>query len=325
MTVVGATRPPAPMTVALGRGLPVERVTIVGPVSSVVVRFAFVAPPGRNSATLPSTWMWSPTETVGAVLVKTKIPFGRGWIGVDGRVGLLDPEAIGGIGRHDSARGNRCADQRREVRGALDRVDAGGATVVVDDGAGALAVADGRPGDVRDVHEEGLVGLDGGVTVDRDIERVGGIAGRNRLACQALRHVVVVGRRRRVVIGGDVERHAAGGRRRREADREAERRRSGVALVRRNVVDREFGSHRPTLSGQREVIDSEAVIRAGNKVGVDPAQPERGARGNRQPSHAWMRPTSGLARRCRSTRRRRPRSQRDWRNRAGRTQSRCPL
>ena len=47
------TRPPKPRTVAAGSGLPVERTAIVGPVISVVVRFALAAPPGRNSVTQP--------------------------------------------------------------------------------------------------------------------------------------------------------------------------------------------------------------------------------------------------------------------------------
>ena len=73
MTVVGWVRPPAPITVAGGSALPDERTVTVGLAISVVVRFVLVAPPGRNSATVPNTRTASPTATVGAELVKTKI------------------------------------------------------------------------------------------------------------------------------------------------------------------------------------------------------------------------------------------------------------
>ena len=43
-------------------------------VMSLVERFVDVAPPARNSATVPATRTASPTLTLGAELVKTKIP-----------------------------------------------------------------------------------------------------------------------------------------------------------------------------------------------------------------------------------------------------------
>ena len=75
MTSVGGTRPPAPIRIGVGSGLPVLCTTIVGPVSSVVVRFAVDAPPGRNSETVPVTVAASPTLTdVGEFNVNTKTP-----------------------------------------------------------------------------------------------------------------------------------------------------------------------------------------------------------------------------------------------------------
>ena len=74
ITAVGRARPPMPRTVAAGSGLPVERTAIVGPVISVVVRFALDEPPGRNSVTSPDTRTESPTFTVGADEVKTRSP-----------------------------------------------------------------------------------------------------------------------------------------------------------------------------------------------------------------------------------------------------------
>src|SRR5713101_4610314 len=75
MTEVGGMRPPRPTIVAAGSGLPCERTVTVGDTSSVVVRFAVAAPPGRNSLTVALTRTASPTLTeVGAVLVKTKMP-----------------------------------------------------------------------------------------------------------------------------------------------------------------------------------------------------------------------------------------------------------
>ena len=74
MMLVGSVRPPLPRTVVAGNGFTVESVAIVGPVISVVVRLALVAPPGRNSVTSPETRTESPTFTVGADEVKTRMP-----------------------------------------------------------------------------------------------------------------------------------------------------------------------------------------------------------------------------------------------------------
>src|SRR6266849_2208731 len=76
MTEVGGILPPRPMTVAAGSALPCERTVVVGDTSSVVVRFAVVAPPGRNSLTVAFTRTASPTLTeVGALPVNTKMPW----------------------------------------------------------------------------------------------------------------------------------------------------------------------------------------------------------------------------------------------------------
>src|SRR3954447_9017252 len=74
MIVSGGTRPPEPITVAVGRAFPVESTEIDGVASSVVVRFPFAAPPGRNSCTRAFTETASPTFTAGAEEVKTKMP-----------------------------------------------------------------------------------------------------------------------------------------------------------------------------------------------------------------------------------------------------------
>lgn len=60
----------------VGAGTAAVPVTVIfACVSSVVVRFVTPpAPPGRNSATVPCTVTASPTETVGAELVKTNRP-----------------------------------------------------------------------------------------------------------------------------------------------------------------------------------------------------------------------------------------------------------
>ncbi len=71
ITSVGGTRPPGPISVAGGSGFPADRTVMVSGATSSV----FVSPvaPGRNSLTRPPTWRLSPTKTVGAELVKTKI------------------------------------------------------------------------------------------------------------------------------------------------------------------------------------------------------------------------------------------------------------
>ena len=74
MIVSGGMRPPVPITVGAGSGLPVESTATVGEASSVVVRFPLETPPGRNSCTRPVTRTESPTVAVGADEVKTKMP-----------------------------------------------------------------------------------------------------------------------------------------------------------------------------------------------------------------------------------------------------------
>ncbi len=73
ITAVGGTRPAAPMTVSAISDPGPPGVT-VGEVISVVVRFALVAPPGRNSVTRPVTVTACPTETDAPMPVpKTRI------------------------------------------------------------------------------------------------------------------------------------------------------------------------------------------------------------------------------------------------------------
>src|SRR5262245_63619221 len=67
-------RPPLPTTTAAGSGFPVETTVTVGDESSVVLRFAFVALPGRNSCTRALTCTASPVDTVGDDEVKTNTP-----------------------------------------------------------------------------------------------------------------------------------------------------------------------------------------------------------------------------------------------------------
>jgi hypothetical protein len=66
MTSDGGTRPPVPTTVAAGSAFPLERTVTDGEVISVVVRFAVLEPPGRNSTMFPLTSTESPTVTLAA-------------------------------------------------------------------------------------------------------------------------------------------------------------------------------------------------------------------------------------------------------------------
>src|SRR5262245_19121961 len=72
ITVEGGIRPPVPITIGGGNGLPDDTTEKVGDAICVLVRFAaeFV-PGGRNSVTLPLTCTSSPTLTLGTVLVNT--------------------------------------------------------------------------------------------------------------------------------------------------------------------------------------------------------------------------------------------------------------
>src|ERR1043166_3647262 len=69
--VFGGTRPPVPTMIGVGVGLPDDRTVTAGEAISVLVN---PPAPGRNSFTVPLTLTESPTLTVGAVDVKTKIP-----------------------------------------------------------------------------------------------------------------------------------------------------------------------------------------------------------------------------------------------------------
>ena len=224
-----------------------------------------------NSETVPVTRTRCPSATaVGQPLQKTKIPSEVERVGVDVDVLLLEEEALQLRARlvvagHDALDRDRGARNRRRGAGALHLVDVVHAPVVVGDGAQALDVAGGGSGDVGDVDEERLVGLDGGVAVDRDAEVVRpGRARRDRLAGEALRDVVVVlGRRvvvlRRAVGGRDVERHAAGVRGGGERDGERERGRARrVPLGQGDVADVERRRDRAALRGDGEVVDRRA-------------------------------------------------------------------
>ena len=59
----GGTRPPVPITVGVGSGLPLETTATTGLVSSVSVRLVALE---RNSVTLPTTLTSSPTLTPAA-------------------------------------------------------------------------------------------------------------------------------------------------------------------------------------------------------------------------------------------------------------------
>ena len=62
----GIWRPPAPTTIAAGRSLPEDRISMVGPLSWVSARFPVEAPPAMYSSTVPVTSAASPTATEGA-------------------------------------------------------------------------------------------------------------------------------------------------------------------------------------------------------------------------------------------------------------------
>ena len=73
MTCVGGIRPPAPIIMGAGREPLLKRVIVGLPPIWVVERLPVLTPPGVNSLTVPVTVMESPTLTVGALLVNTKM------------------------------------------------------------------------------------------------------------------------------------------------------------------------------------------------------------------------------------------------------------
>ena len=197
-------------------------------------------------------------------------------------VGILDVEAaVGGRALEvadDDALGADDAGGRGGSAAALDRVDrrervAADRGVVVDDRSLSLPVGDRRAGDVRDVDEERLVRLDGGVAVDEDVERVVELSGRDRLAVSASR----CSRRAAgaAVRGRDVEGDAA---RACAAERLTVNvtGRAGVALAGGDVVDREGGVDRRTRTrgsadcSARECEVGAVVVGIGARSGAPP-------------------------------------------------------
>ena len=80
--------------------MPVDRTAIVGRADLGGGQVGAAGAAGRNSWTVPLTSTASPTLTVGAALVKTKMRFGCRVVGV--RVGILEVEAVGDLGGHDA-------------------------------------------------------------------------------------------------------------------------------------------------------------------------------------------------------------------------------
>src|SRR5439155_1567800 len=133
----------------------------------------------------------------------------------------------------------------------------GGHRVVVDNGALALAVPHGAAGGAGEVDEEGLVGLVVGVAVGQDGEGLARLVGGEGDGARA-GLVVGVGRRGGAVGGGVVDgdgRSAWAG----QGDGERERRRPGVALSRRHVIDGQ---------DQRVVVQDGALALAVGDEGV---------------------------------------------------------
>ena len=68
-----------------------------------------------------------------------------------------------------------------------------------------MVICHSRPAYISNVHQERFIGLDCGVSVNCDGERVGRLSGGNKLIRQILSDVIIIGRSCGVVLGSNVE------------------------------------------------------------------------------------------------------------------------
>ncbi len=148
-------------------------------------------------------------------------------ITVAGRILQVEPaQSSLEVTNYDAAHRHGLVADRRGIAAPLHLVDRriGGAGVrrgvVVADRALALAIRDRRACDVRDIDKERLIPLGDDVAVDQDSKGVRRAAGRDGLAGQRGRLIIVVGSSCSSVSGGDVERNTARISRSGETDRE---------------------------------------------------------------------------------------------------------
>ena len=244
----------------------------------------------KRSRAKPVTRTLSPTFTVLALPVKTKIP---------SEVAVL-PSPVGSWMKKPllpvepsksptttPSRASRCPGDRRCGAAALDRVDrrvriAADRSVVIEDRALSLPVGKCRAGHVGDVDEERFVWLDGGVAVDEDVERVARLPAGIVWAGQRLRGVVAVGCSRAAVRRRDVEGDAA-------APAAAERLTVNVnvvvpalpSLCETSLIESVFPGGAPT--GVTETLSTaRPSSEPGAISGIRPADPERRSVGDAQ-------------------------------------------
>ena len=190
----------------------------------------------------------------------------------------MQEEPVRAQGGDNAAGGHRLASERRGCAGALNGANRNERDVIVDNRSLALRIARRGAHHVRDIDEEGFVGLHRRVAIHDDGEDIAGLGGGDRLRGERLRDVVGAGERR--IIGRrDIEGNAADGRGRGQRDRKGVVGGAGVAFVQRNIIDRECGCPAPAraLRGKREIVDGEPVIGTGG-IEVIPANEECGAR-----------------------------------------------
>ena len=121
--------------------------------------------------------------------------------------------------------------------------------VVVENGAHALPVADGRADGVQQGHEKCLIGFDGVVAEDHDLDA--GQPGAFIDSAAIKETTVVVGRIRAAVGRREFESDPAGRGRLIQANVEKDRGETGIAFRHRNVVDRQYGLRRRLYGQQR--------------------------------------------------------------------------
>ena len=166
-------------------------------------------------------------------------------VSVNQRIGFLNVEALELIGplkvcRDHTFHRDHLARQGARRAATLHIVDA--EYVVVGDGSGTGGGdADGTD-NVGDVDRKSFVGFTYRIAVDQHCERVAVLPDWNGLRGKGFRGVVGGGYCR-AVGGGDIEGDAASTGGRGEGHREVERGGTGIAFIKRHVVDREIRRH----------------------------------------------------------------------------------
>ena len=100
-----------------------------------------------------------------------------------------------------------------------------------------MGIRHSRPSHIGDVHKKCFIGLDRGISVNCDGERVGLLPGGNKLIRQSLSDIIIVGSSCGVVLGRDIESNISALSRRGQGDSESCRGCAAISLGHGHVIN----------------------------------------------------------------------------------------